>query len=433
MPSHDYEKQPAIFKPYKILSAELDSLPILEGQYIITTDNGKQYLDIDSYTRLELNQSDNSEFKIFTWDGHGSVQESGSHRPSWIDENILKIWQDVFNIVYNGGKALVIVYNEWIIEHQFFTFYITSDTLKETIGDAEYTHVVGSSLLLEDYNYYDEAQGGISTRYLQGFVYLNIKNEIVEKVSEMSYTMHYGNAYLPTNSAMAENFIPEYDWQPTNKKYVDDKVPVDIYKFDNETTMNNTNPNNGDLGILSGTSLLHPYGFKNTSNFVEIEILNEIRQPINMNIPNGIYYFGSINTAITGTSNAVVTFNKETDKITIIAKLKNNVQETFIYQLNDLGTYYNLISGTVGKKKLFAICNFNEYHLENNSEFSSNIAYYLKPYEIITEVYIYDSYALPRWKQLLNEGQRFASLDYVNSTRIFTNLEGTTLHLTTNN
>lgn len=35
----------ALFKPYKILSSQLDSLPIAEGQLIITTDTQSIYLD----------------------------------------------------------------------------------------------------------------------------------------------------------------------------------------------------------------------------------------------------------------------------------------------------------------------------------------------------------------------------------------------------
>lgn len=36
----------ALFKPYKILSSQLNSLPIVEGQFIITTDTQLIYADI---------------------------------------------------------------------------------------------------------------------------------------------------------------------------------------------------------------------------------------------------------------------------------------------------------------------------------------------------------------------------------------------------
>lgn len=43
----------ALFKPYKITSSQLNSLPIQEGQFIITTDTNKVYVDINNSTRKE--------------------------------------------------------------------------------------------------------------------------------------------------------------------------------------------------------------------------------------------------------------------------------------------------------------------------------------------------------------------------------------------
>ena len=44
----------ALFKPYKILSSQLNSLPIIEGQFIVTTDDGSLYVDINNSTRLRV-------------------------------------------------------------------------------------------------------------------------------------------------------------------------------------------------------------------------------------------------------------------------------------------------------------------------------------------------------------------------------------------
>lgn len=386
---------------------EIEFIPTITKQYL-STDNEEEYTPIQDYNPTTKKYVDDKKIaRIIDIDSY-------LIRPSDNSDfnNILSEFDETYNENYYGG-------------------YLLSDTEDNNFNDIMSIYEKNDLILKVSYDNIYFILPASGNNYTNHRINSNI---IYNSIKDRYYCWSLYIYKDSTNEIEKWNgCVIQKEVNIATQGYVNNKFPVDIYKFDNETTMNNTNPNNGDLGILSGTSLLHPYGFKNTSNFVEIEILNKIRQPINMNIPNGIYYFGSINTAITGMSNAIVTFNKETDKITIIAKLKNNIQETFIYQLNDLGTYYNLISGTVGKKKLFATCNFNEYHLENNSEFSSNIAYYLKPYAIITEVYIYDSYVLPKWKQLLNEGQRFASLDYVNSTRIFTNLEGTTLHLTTNN
>jgi hypothetical protein len=50
----------ALFKPYKGLSSQLESLPIREGQFIITTDTNALYIDISNSSRIRLDQ----EFKI---------------------------------------------------------------------------------------------------------------------------------------------------------------------------------------------------------------------------------------------------------------------------------------------------------------------------------------------------------------------------------
>ena len=44
----------AQFKPYKITSEQLDSLPITEGQLIFLTDTAQIFLDTSSTTRTEI-------------------------------------------------------------------------------------------------------------------------------------------------------------------------------------------------------------------------------------------------------------------------------------------------------------------------------------------------------------------------------------------
>jgi len=44
----------AIFKPYKVEDNQLSSLPVTEGQFIVTTDTKKIYLDKDSSNRIEI-------------------------------------------------------------------------------------------------------------------------------------------------------------------------------------------------------------------------------------------------------------------------------------------------------------------------------------------------------------------------------------------
>lgn len=49
----------AIFKPFSGSSDKLDNLPVKDGQFIITTDNGKIYFD-DNQDRIEINKLTNA-------------------------------------------------------------------------------------------------------------------------------------------------------------------------------------------------------------------------------------------------------------------------------------------------------------------------------------------------------------------------------------
>jgi len=48
----------ALFKPYKIQSSQLNSLPITEGQLIVTTDDKAMYLDISNSSRIQIYADD---------------------------------------------------------------------------------------------------------------------------------------------------------------------------------------------------------------------------------------------------------------------------------------------------------------------------------------------------------------------------------------
>lgn len=45
----------ALFKPYRVTSAQLNSLPIVEGQFIFVTDTKDLYFDVSATDRLRLN------------------------------------------------------------------------------------------------------------------------------------------------------------------------------------------------------------------------------------------------------------------------------------------------------------------------------------------------------------------------------------------
>ena len=58
----------ALFKPYKILSSQLASLPIVEGQLIITTDTHEVYVDISGTERQKVGSGEEiPEITMKTW------------------------------------------------------------------------------------------------------------------------------------------------------------------------------------------------------------------------------------------------------------------------------------------------------------------------------------------------------------------------------
>ena len=70
----------AKFKPYKIESSELTSLEREEGQFIVTTDTQKIYLDSDNSNRIELGGKDGTVTSIATGAGltGGTITNSGT-------------------------------------------------------------------------------------------------------------------------------------------------------------------------------------------------------------------------------------------------------------------------------------------------------------------------------------------------------------------
>ena len=70
----------AKFKPYKIESSELASLEREEGQFIVTTDTQKIYLDSDNSNRIELGGKDGTVTSIATGAGliGGTITNSGT-------------------------------------------------------------------------------------------------------------------------------------------------------------------------------------------------------------------------------------------------------------------------------------------------------------------------------------------------------------------
>lgn len=63
----------AIFKPYRVTSSQLNSLPIVDGQFIIVTDTNKVYVDLENNTRKLLKEELTKE-DVITALGYTPVQ-----------------------------------------------------------------------------------------------------------------------------------------------------------------------------------------------------------------------------------------------------------------------------------------------------------------------------------------------------------------------
>lgn len=72
----------AEFKPYKILSTQLDSLSITEGQFILTTDTNTLYADISATERVIVN----SDFILNSLKNYYSKDELIPITPTRVEE-----------------------------------------------------------------------------------------------------------------------------------------------------------------------------------------------------------------------------------------------------------------------------------------------------------------------------------------------------------
>ena len=55
----------AEFKPYQILSTQLDTFPIKQGQFILTTDTKMLYVDISETERILIDEKSHIAPKIY--------------------------------------------------------------------------------------------------------------------------------------------------------------------------------------------------------------------------------------------------------------------------------------------------------------------------------------------------------------------------------
>lgn len=148
----------AILKPYKILSTELSSLPIVEGQFIITTDDKKVYLDNSEGERVELYANETEKLSYIT-DGATKVEAS--------TQNGYIVINGVETKVYTASSDANTTYKLSKSGSSITLTGSDGSTTSVTDTDTTYGNMVGSSTTVDGESGLVPAPGkGSSDRYL---------------------------------------------------------------------------------------------------------------------------------------------------------------------------------------------------------------------------------------------------------------------------
>ena len=101
----------AKFKPYKIQSSQLEDLPVVEGQFIATTDTQKLYLDKDSTNRIELCDTDLTGYvknTDYATTSTGGVIKTASSKAISVSSGVLQADTKTYSDYTSGGNDMFI-------------------------------------------------------------------------------------------------------------------------------------------------------------------------------------------------------------------------------------------------------------------------------------------------------------------------------------
>lgn len=101
----------AKFKPYKIQSSQLEDLPVVEGQFIATTDTQKLYLDKDSTNRIELCDTDLTGYvknTDYANSSTGGVIKTASSKAISVSSGVLQADTKTYSDYTSGGNDMFI-------------------------------------------------------------------------------------------------------------------------------------------------------------------------------------------------------------------------------------------------------------------------------------------------------------------------------------
>lgn len=240
----------AEFKPYQVDSSKLNTLPIEEGQFIVTTDDGKIYVDKGT-ERKELCKNEGFVFY------ETSVSLNGSEGRQSFTKNDYPELQEILDLHNQGKNIIFTVTNErgFALSRESIIYYIFPASLElETYSrlnmDGYCTYSIDTFT-----DTYDNVRGA----YIgNNNSYTNLRNlkmilwifpdEDDNSIFTFAYSdtkkLSYGK-FLDINIDYEEPYEPTYDGSPATKKYVDDN--------DLKVTVSETEPENmksGDIWLI---------------------------------------------------------------------------------------------------------------------------------------------------------------------------------------
>lgn len=209
----------AMFKPYKILSSQLSSLPIKEGQFIITTDTAEMYVDVSASSRIKINESSEEEVLIY-------------EMPSGTSDINIAFWQQIADNCIAGKNSIIFKPGPQAGIYHIKSGDITTARLNQTFRPTYYETAIsdmssygnGIQIYSRFYSYYIELNSGTVTNVTSNY----------ENITKNVFPMDGTEGYEPTT-----------DYQAATKKYVDEHIQKTIVSETEPTGMNE-----GDIWMI---------------------------------------------------------------------------------------------------------------------------------------------------------------------------------------
>lgn len=223
----------AKFEPYRILESQLTDLPIIEGQFIITSDTGKIYIDVDSKTRKEYG-TDNGNFIFYKV----NADEDNNNK-----SEIISIFQEIIN-KHNAGKDIVIVNENHITTNEIdANYYFFPSSLRQN-DNSEYQFKINSATTTTPIP-------GNKTTELKpiayGFKIKIVNNEVTDVIYGANEDSTYDSYVLDTETNYSTPYIPKYNGSPATKAYIDNLIDSNIKVFSWDGKSSTDNPDNIEL------------------------------------------------------------------------------------------------------------------------------------------------------------------------------------------